>query len=155
MNNFLKVLVLTTLVLFGCAAPGTVGTKASGGLLTPIIERTDAYILLAWDQLPEVTKEAYKAAKQTVTATYADERIAAATSWLSVEYICQVHDTFVNADVSLKEPHKSTYLRSTALIRRLYLEAFKAAGRAPPVGVAESQPATPFLCPDRSCKMGG
>jgi len=140
-------------LLSGCATPGTVGKAPTEGLLVPVIARADAYIVVLPDALTASEKGQYEAAKALLSSLPNDKRIAAAQSWFAVDYICTVHDAFVQADGALKEPHKSTYLRSTQLLRKLYEEAFKADGKVPPVA-PESQPGKPFQCPDGTCNMG-
>ena len=146
MKKFLLSLMVMAL---GCASAGTVGTKASEGLLEPVIRRTDAYLEVSPDY-PQADRAAYEAAKITVRNTYAEERTAASASYLAVEKICAVHDAFVTADTKLQEMHRSTYLRSTALLRRMYGEA---------LGAREGPASRPFRagvppeCTDGACSI--
>lgn len=162
----MRKLLLSLLLLLGfagaCAGPGTVGVAPAKGLLEPVLERCDAYILVTPDALSVEQKPQYQAAKDTVLGLKGS-RVDAAASWIAVNYICDVHDAFVKADSNLKDPHLSTYLRSTELLRKMYREAYKAAGKPVPAGGSQSPAAAgtesratadsfPSMgCPNGSC----
>lgn len=135
----------------GCASPGTVGVKPSQSLIKPVAERVDAYVLVRPDCLSTPQKAQYEAAKASIGSLPSDSRVAAATAWLSVQTICDIHDTLVKADANFRdgeEPWKS-YLRSTEILRRMYAAAFAAAG----VKTPESKP-TPVSTPMEECPNG-
>lgn len=154
MKKILSFLFVFALLSTSCAAPGTVGASPAKGLLEPVVARCDGYVATRTD-IPKENVDAYVAAKAVVNALPSDKRVAAAQSWLSVSYISDFHDACVNSDANLDEVHKTTYLRSTALLRKMYLEAFKAEGRAPPDSrpVANLEALKFRECPDGSCGL--
>jgi hypothetical protein len=155
MKKILLVLFSFLFLAVGCAAPGTVGVTPAKGLLAPVIERCDAYIALYPEALEAAQVEQYKAAKVAIGDMEPDTRVEAAVSWTAVNYICAIHDAFVSADTKVDEVHRSTYLRSTVLLRKMYQEAFKAKGAVPPVAESQSTSLESSFrsmdCTDGSC----
>lgn len=153
MKRIIKILCalfLTTLGIgMGCAAPGTVDNTARQGLLTPVMERADAYIALN----PGGDYAAYKQAKLDLANLPSSGRSRAALAWVSVSEVCKVHDGFVAIDQNLDEVHRKTYLRSTEILLKMYSAAFQAEGKPAPASV-ESRPVGASLCLDGSCKRG-
>lgn len=154
MNKIISFLLACLVVLTSCAAPGTVAVKPAKAGLAYVIERADAYAVVFPDSLSAVEQAEYAAAKEVVAALPDSGRVDAAGSWVAISKICEVHDKLLKADpkyVPDTEPW-ATYLRTTALLRKQSLEAFRAKGVSPP----ESRPeALRQDCPDGQCFRPG
>lgn len=147
-----KIFLLLLMLTIGCASPGTVGVDPAKGLLDPVTGRVDGYIAINPDGIDPARLAEYNAAKVVVASLPANERVKAAGSWLAVQAICNLHDELVSADANIKEPHKSTYLRSTTILRRIYAEAFAAEGAATQPSATSSPAVLEVPLPDKGDK---
>ena len=139
----MKNLLLAILIVFGlgCVTSGTVNSGVTASAMEYVIERTDAYLAIYPDTLDEQNQAIYVADKAIIKSMAGKtDRTSAVAVWHAVSDICDVHDGFVSGDPKLSEQHRKAYLKTTELVRKQFIEAFKASGVVPPTSTPTSRP---------------
>lgn len=127
MKNPLLLAVLS-LALVGCGSVGTVDRQVTVDLFEPAAHRVEAYIAKDQTFVPNATT--VQASIAVVRAALADtsvERIKAAAVAKDLNVVADAHDTAIGLDGSLDSAHRDTYLMTTNILRRLFVEALTGA----------------------------
>jgi len=112
--------LLSICVLLGsCAAAYSVDAEVTKDLLTPVTQRTQAYVANDPAKLTEFTS----AVDSLRGLVESGDRVPGAQARPYVATICRLHDEGVAADDRLTQTQKLTYMRSCFILRRLYDEA--------------------------------
>lgn len=115
-------LVSVFVLLASCGSISAVDTSTVSGGMAPVEARVEAY--LAADSRPEVAADyaVHKAAIEDLETAHPDA-VPAAPLQVHAVWICDLHDSYVSVDGTIPKDKQKTYLRTTALIRRVLAEA--------------------------------
>ena len=125
--------LLALMLCAGCTAPGVIMTANIRGLSSRVLDRHDDYAIKALGDADEGSRARQRARIEQESAGSRRllelDQVEAATLDPMMRPCLDRHDRYVATDDELGKAKRKTYLRSSAILRRVLDEGLKGAGK--------------------------